>query len=1017
MAFLSELTAQTDELVTAVTSISTENDVHAFGSLREATLRSLRHHNNLRTNQFEVEAQLQGLEERFSVAGREGLSDALRDCRSKLSDNTTKWTPDILHFLLELSDRPAESASLDDLEALRTSRISAESPPLRWEDISREDDWASEPALWHSNDYGDTSGDELDYDYDNDDYDDDHDDEDGQDKASEDTTMSSINTPDQQARTHRDLVSDEHTREELAALLTSVRESQAWRGTWPVRDAPASGDGKLLIAELQIVRESLFMLQGLNTTLFGSNCTLVDSFRLSNVSLEAHRSLLTFVAASGRRLMPLRKRISPSQPKSSVPLLQVFQEAIRRRLHTFDHELSDMHARFVDIQSDVLVSTVAVIEELRPSLLCLFALSVVVQKLESERNMHAFRYLEILFDAASVAQFEGEQALYEFLGTIFFECFQVYLRPIRLWMEEGKLLDGDKIFFVAGAPAQVPLNQIWQNQYKLLRTSAGTLHAPRFLQPAASKIFTTGKSIVVLRHLGKYDNRNAGVLASAAIVEPTLDFAHVCPPGAAMAPFAQLFDEAFEGWIQSKHHAASATLQATLFDACGLWASLDALHCVYLMADGAATDAFASRVFHSLDTRNPRWHDRYAMTEFAREAFAERLDAYRLSIALDKGDMRDSDDPVVARRSIRQGFARIRLSYRLSWPVQIIIPGDSISGYQKLFTLLLQIRRTSSLLSGHRLLDDGIDVRADAEEGRNRKTGQPSKLPTGDRALYFTLRTRLLWFCNTLQSYIVTLVIAPRIDGLRADLKRAVDVDAMIEVHAQFLKALVTEACLGEKLGPIRDAILDLLDLALRLEDAHRANAAREASELQETWRLSVLSSPFQTPSKKLAASAALASGASPGSVRRRLFLAATTPRRRSEEQYDDDYNYGEEDNKGDDYEYHGGTDGDDDGGVDDDHDNKGGDGGDEGGDESSFMIPHYASRRDRQPVSAGASVRQSYSETLRTISSDLANSLRFVTGGLRAVARASSDATAAAKWDMLAEMLGDGSRRADMTR
>ncbi|CAK7235373.1 hypothetical protein SBRCBS47491_009271 [Sporothrix bragantina] len=1000
MAFLAQLTRQTEELVTAVTSLTPEKDQPTFTALCEATLKSLRHHSNLRTNQFEVESRLDGLVERFSVAGRDELSEALRVRRVALAEGhdeengeplTTKWTPDILDFLLELSDRPTGQPNLlDDLNALIASRKVEEPPPLRWEDISREDGWGSEM----DEDDEDEEGDDI-YDYG-------FDDDDGG-KDDDDTTMSSVGAVDDQARTYRNLVAtDENTRNELATLLAGVRESQAWR----TAEAPQNNsedDGKVLVSELQILREMLFMLQGLETTLFGRDCVPVKRFQLSDVTLAMHTSLLEAVAASGRKLLPLRRRAQGRNGNPPIPLLQVFQEAIRQRLHAFDQEVTQIQTRYINDsrQGATVVSITAILDELQPSLRNLFALAAVVKTLDAaERShAHAFRYLEVLFDATSVAQYEGDDALYGFLGTLFFECFQVYLRPIRAWMEDGVLDNNDKIFFVSGtasststsAPASVPLNQIWHSQYKLLRTSTGTLHAPRFLQPAASKIFTTGKSIVVLQQLGKYDRHRR----HNDVSEPVLDFSTVCPPDMAMAPFAQLFGDAFERWIQSKHHAASATLQATLFDACGLWASLEALHRVYLFADGAAVDAFATRLFHSLDSRNARWLDRYTMTEMAREAFAEALgrgDASRLSVMVDKKGLRpDSDDPAVARRSVRDGLARIRPTYRLAWPVQIIIPADTITrGYQAVFTLLLQIRRANAVLSRHRLLDDTGDMSKDKEDVSG--------------PLFFSLRCRLLWFCNTLQSYLATLVIAPRVEALRTSLqsRTGADVDAMIAVHDQFVRALVDEALLGSKLQPLHAAVLDLLDLALRLEDAHRQHAARTASALQEAWRLSVLSVPSaaspRTP--RHAAKQNILGGKGGGggvdSVRRTLFLASPKRGRAKKE---------DEENDGD-------------GENDDEEEDNRNNGGDDDDDDYDYDYNNDRDDRENRENIEGKGKEMSYEDTLRAIRGDLDSTLRFLAGGLRGVARASRNATAAAKWDMLAEMLGDdGSGRTERSR
>lgn len=328
------------------------------------------------------------------------------------------------------------------------------------------------------------------------------------------------------------------------------------------------------------------------------------------------------------------------------------------------------------------------------------------------------------------------------------------------------------------------------------------------------------------------------------------------------------------------------------------------------------------------------------------------------------GDGRDQRGPAASRRSLRGAVARVRLHVRLAWPVQIIIPATSMASYQAIFTLLLQIRRTSSVLSGHRLLDDGDygdDGRADGDvRGAAQHAARHRRLPSGDRALYFMLRARLLWICSTLQSYLTTLVIAPNVEALRVDLQRAVDVDAMIEAHAAFLKALLDESCLGVKLQPIHDCLLDLLDLALRLEDARQDQAAREADQLQETWRLSVLSSPFHTPAAKKKAAAVLLSPSGGESVRRRLFTSS--------------------------------------------HRNK-----DAGGDEADQQDD---SDDDAAEVEQkGRSRYRSYREALLSIRTESSSFLRFATGGLRGVARAGSNTTAAAKWNMLADMLEAGDR------
>src|SRR5436190_20969782 len=99
-------------------------------------MRNLRYHNFARTNQFEVQETLDGLEEKFRVFNQDELADALRERLNKLSAISTKWTPDVLSLLLQLSDRPATNSRIEDLELLKSPDIP---PKLTWAEIFADD--------------------------------------------------------------------------------------------------------------------------------------------------------------------------------------------------------------------------------------------------------------------------------------------------------------------------------------------------------------------------------------------------------------------------------------------------------------------------------------------------------------------------------------------------------------------------------------------------------------------------------------------------------------------------------------------------------------------------------------------------------------------------------------------------------------------------------------------------------------------------------------------------------------
>lgn len=836
--------------------------------------------------------------------GRDSLSDALSQRIRSLATITSRWTPEILHLLLELSDQPTTKSSLSSLQRLRPTD-GRKAPALTWAHIAAEDGWASDRGIWQDIDFAESSDDGLE--------------PLPQTPAQNSDAESSSSSP--LASVSRDL-----SPYILAstATLDAFKESQQWRDSVQPRDA-SGRPTKIPLSEHQLVREVLFLLNGLPTDLFGLDGAPIPSFQLHNVSWETHRALVNSFAEHGRSLLPLRKFCEMPQ---DVALVQAFQSSVCQSLRAFDEHVALLQGRYVNIKADTIVSLIALQEQLESHLAPLLPLSNIVLRLQTERYAHSFRFLELLYDAICVAQSDGNEKAYCLLGNSFFDCFRVYIRPIREWMEDGGLTPGDKTFFVAESSSPVPLNQIWRAKYTLRRSQQGDLHAPRFLQPAVRKIFNTGKSIVVLKTLGRFREDNDNHLP-----EPPLDFPSVCgSPELSFAPFSELFEGAFDRWVQSKHLSTSSNLQAILFDTCGLSSNLDALEHLYFMADGSLADVFVSFVFNSLDSKSTAWRDRFTLTEVAQEAWSscQSVESYRLSAAVEiDHDLHERAGPV--QDSVRSSLRFIRLSYRLMWPIQLVITKEAIEAYQAVFTLLLQLRRASSILNSLKSHDPEI----------------------AQQSAYYAIRARLIWFTTTLHSYLTTLVLTPGIATMRMSLMRAGDLDAMIELHLAFTKRVVEEACLGVKLAPIRECILDMLDLAIRLEVArqnYQITGTREASEAARHMRLST---PQQNdrPERR----------APPQSTARGLYISPQEKERKEDQ---------------------------------------------------TIIFGNDSEGIDSQEFPGNAAPpqqRQTYVEVLAMIRADFTRHLRFIVGGLRGAARASTD-PAAAKWDLLAEMLEMGS-------
>ena len=240
------------------------------------------------------------------------------------------------------------------------------------------------------------------------------------------------------------------------------------------------------------------------------------------------------------------------------------------------------------------------------------------------------------------------------------------------------------------------------------------------------------------------------------------------------------------------------------------------------MSDGSAAASFSDGLFAKLDVLNPGWHDRYGLTAAGHEAFASLVDTDRLSISVDAAGKRLPASQ--ARASVKTALPSVKINYRLQWPVQMIVTDEGMARYQSVFTLLLQIKRATHTLHKAKML-------------RHYWTGHEN---WDERALFCASRSRLLWFCTTMQTYLATLVLVPIGRQMRRDLHAAEDVDAMIAAHANAMKQVVDQACLGSRLAPIHEGILDMLDLAIRLEHG-RTRASEVAAEGHKGSYLAVL--------------------------------------------------------------------------------------------------------------------------------------------------------------------------------
>lgn len=740
----------------------------------EASLRPGAH---IRTNQFEVARQVDGLEEKFQVLNRDELAEALRDLVGELEGHHNPWTPEILSLLLQLSERPAQ---LSKFEHSYASAKSVEARKLTWLDLDTHGAAYSDEDIWEEIDYrADSSDEEI---------------------ASISSGPSISNPlPRTPVTTGKDyeIPPDVFVPEDNDPLIKSIEKAQFWKqennhiAPW----AKEHEIGSRIISELQLARETIFMLQGLPTSIFwrlDSHIELDHRYTIAHTSGDAVSSLLASFKEIGDKVDAVRQFTALQQ---TIPYMQTFRRGLEGILQSFDRLLSQKECYYLSPGSTV--SLLSLLEDVRQQSRHLVLVADLVISLSQDGK--PMRCLDLLYGFVNMLEALGDANGFELFATVFFSCFETYARSIQLWMQTGQVDPHDSTFFVRRSKDNGDMRSLWLEWYDL-HEGVQRENIPRFLEPGIQRIFTTGKSMVFLSHL------NALPESSEASENSETMFQNACHPPISPSqplPFSALVESAFEKLIDANHAVSSHWLRMQLVEQCGLWSSIEALEHVYLGKDSSILGLIDSKIFELMD-RGRAWDDKFLLTELIRSSFStiRSFDQTRLVVRTDGL----SSGTEYSSRSVRM-LASASIDYILPWPVANIITRDAIKSYQRISIFLMQIRRAKYAL-----------VRQHMRESRNPQIG-------ADSNLVHALHHNLLWFIDAIYAHFTHLVISTESQSFRSSFAQAEDVDTMIAVNQSFLSSLEDQVLLSQILSPIHDAIISILDLCIHFADLQAAHA------------------------------------------------------------------------------------------------------------------------------------------------------------------------------------------------
>ncbi|KAK6523797.1 hypothetical protein TWF281_001768 [Arthrobotrys megalospora] len=864
----SNISRLTSTLINTVTGIPSNTQNHNL-SLSFA-LKSFRNHKFPSTNPFAISQSLEGLEEKFRINDNDALADELA-IRAQLlkkvqdpdvigvkeGDNIAeggidkRYIPDILRLILALSTLPVENAntSLDELLELvqsqkevqeaKEKKLAEEEAAAR--EADRDDD------LWEVPDFAETSSD--------DDW--------ADDEFTRQAEVKEKLKERKRAARKREEAEDalpitpnqtleDYLRIAHASTAQAIELAQYWKrqSILPADLAQnfvsygfAQNEISELwsIGELHVIREVIFALYGLASSLFkfqddgsinvlttyilpttspGSLIDILDHFAAKAVILQ---KLRTFCKSLERRC--LLAKSSPTTHDAIAPA-QSFVEAIQSAISEWELEtLAATEEQYVhhakDRKEDVMVSLLQLQRQLDPSLEKFTPLYEIIAALErgladgglSEPAARVSFHLELLFKKSCEAESNGRLDIFRFLRGIFLKCLRIYLRPIAKWMELGDLREADGLgaFFVhlandgdeedEGDDSEVSqLAKLWRGRYVLDRDERGTIVAPSFIREYGRKIFVVGKSVLFLRRLGE---DVAGFMGKEVGLKEALDELNDVTGkegGRSLVSFNDALLVAMAEWVDKTHRDVSARLRDILYYECGLWDSLGGMVDVYFMRDGFAMAGFCGTLFERME-KGTRWDDRFLLTELVQSVYSENraVEIGRLGVKSGRVEGNGGGD----KKGIK-ALGMLVVDYRLTWPIMNIFTPESIVVCKKVWSFMLMIRRSRSALEKMKM----------GRFGRG-------KHDQGEKVVY-TVRWRLLTFISLLQAFLVDLVIQPQIKSLKKGLEGAVDIDEMIDVQEEHFGRIAELCLVSGRMAPLYQAVVSVMELAVVLADSQK---------------------------------------------------------------------------------------------------------------------------------------------------------------------------------------------------
>uniref|UniRef100_A0A8C5YL90 Gamma-tubulin complex component n=1 Tax=Marmota marmota marmota TaxID=9994 RepID=A0A8C5YL90_MARMA len=648
-------------------------------------------------------------------------------------------------------------------------------------------------------------------------------------------------------------------------------------------------DDRVSVTETQVIRETLWLLSGVKKLfifqLIDGKVTVRNNIIVTHLTHSCLRSVLEQIAAYGQVVFRLQEFIdevmghsseSPLPGSGSIPkksteapfrTYQAFMWALYKYFISFKKELTEIEKSIIN--NDTTITLAIVVDKLSPRLAQLkvlhkvFSTGVAEVPPDTRNVVRASHLLNTLYKAILEYDNVGEasEQTVSLLFSLWVETVRPYLQTVDEWIVHGHLWDGAREFIIQ-RNKNVPVNHrdFWYATYTLYSVSEKTENEEKmndnasassgsdqgpssrqhtmvsFLKPVLKQIIMAGKSMQLLKNLRCAESTASQVAARDADRKSlyTLFLESVqsrLRRGEDSTPQVLTDQQATKENLIKMQSIAERHLELDdihdpllAINFARLVEYLQAMRNFFLMEGGDTMYDFYTSIFDKIREKET-WQNVSFLNVQLQEAVGQRYpeDSSRLSISFENVDTAKKKLPV-------HTLDGLTLSYKVPWPVDIVISLECQKIYNQVFLLLLQIKwakySLDVLLFGELAntteksqLKEGLLSEQDAVAQFGSQ-----KAPVGQQIhRMFLLRVKLMHFVNSLHNYIMTRILHSTGLEFQHQVEEAKDLDQLIKIHYRYLSTIHDRCLLREKVSFVKEAIMKVLNLALMFAEGWQA--------------------------------------------------------------------------------------------------------------------------------------------------------------------------------------------------